>query len=94
MNLPTGTTLTYTLPPAATVLDPTANPITVTYNWRGRSATAIVLTLTDSTAGVGTKTLVVGPAGDISTDTTVTGPVTVPTPQQSVSTTSGIKTMR
>jgi prepilin-type N-terminal cleavage/methylation domain-containing protein len=94
VSLPFGTSLTYTLPPAATVLDPSANPITVTYDWRGRSAAAIVLTLTDSTAGVGTKTLVIGTAGDISTDTTVTGPVTVPTPQQSVSTSSGIKTMR
>lgn len=94
INLSPGTTLSYTLPPATTVLDPSANPITVTYDWRGRTTTAVVLTLTDSTAGVGTSSLVVGTAGDISTDTTVTGPVTVPTPQQSVSTTSGIKAMR
>jgi prepilin-type N-terminal cleavage/methylation domain-containing protein len=92
--LPVGTSLTYTLPPATTTLNPASNPITVTYDWRGRAGAAIVLTLTDSTTGVGSKTLVVGPAGDVSTDTTVTGPVTNPTPQTSVTTSSGIKSMQ
>jgi len=94
VTLPAGTSISYTLPPAATILDPSSNPTTITYNWRGQAGNAVVLTLTDSTAGVGTKTLVVGPAGDISTDTTVTGPVSTPTPQTSVSTTSGIKSMQ
>jgi len=35
----------------------------------------------------------VGPVGDVSTDTTVTGPATTQTPQTTVSTTSGIKSM-
>lgn len=93
VNLPTGTSISYTLPPATTTLDPSANPTTITYDWHGRAGGTMVLTLTDSTAGVGSKTLVVGPAGDISTDTTITGPVTAPTPQTSVSTTNGIKSM-
>jgi Tfp pilus assembly protein FimT len=94
VTLPAGTSISYTLPPATATLDPSSNPVTVTYDWHGRAGGTMVLTLTDSTAGVGSKTLVVGPAGDISTDTTVTGPVTAPTPQQTVSTTSGIKSMQ
>lgn len=93
ITLPEGTSLRYTLPPAATSIDPSTTPITITYDWRGRAGTTVLLTLTDSTAGVGSSTVVVGPAGDVSTDTTVTGPVTVPTPQTTVSTTTGIKSM-
>jgi Tfp pilus assembly protein FimT len=94
INLPTGTTLTYTLPPSTTPVNPSVNPITITYDWRGRAANAVLLTLTDSTAGVTPSTVVVGPAGDLSTDSTVTGPVTVPTPQNTtVTTTTGIKSM-
>jgi prepilin-type N-terminal cleavage/methylation domain-containing protein len=93
ITLPEGTSLRYTLPPAATSIDPSTTPITIAYDWRGRAGTTILLTLTDSTAGVGSSTVVVGPAGDVSTDTTVTGPVTVPTPQTTVSTTTGIKSM-
>lgn len=94
ITLPTGTTLRYTLPPANTSIDPSSTPITIAYDWRGRAGTTVLLTLTDSTAGVGSSTVVVGPAGDVSTDTTVTGPVTAPTPQVTVTTTTGIKSMR
>lgn len=93
INLPTGASISYTLPPAATTLNPSSNPVTVTYDWRGRAGTTVLLTFTDSTSGVGTKNLVIGTAGDISAETTVTGPVTTPTPQTSVSTSSGIKSM-
>jgi prepilin-type N-terminal cleavage/methylation domain-containing protein len=95
ISLPAGTTLSYTLPPATTSIDPSATPITITYDWRGRTTSTVLLTLTDSTAGVASSTVVVGPAGDLSTDTTVTGPVTTPTPQNTtVTTTSGIKSMQ
>jgi prepilin-type N-terminal cleavage/methylation domain-containing protein len=94
ITLPEGTSLRYSLPPAATSIDPSATPITLTYDWRGRPGTTVLLTLTDSTAGVGSSTVAVGSVGDVSTDTTVTGPVTTPTPQTSVSTTTGIKSMQ
>ena len=94
VNLPTGTSLRYTLPPATISIDPSTVPITVSYDWRGRAGSTILLTLTDSNASIGSSTLVVGPAGDVSTDTTVTGPVTTPTPQTTVSTTTGIKSMQ
>jgi Tfp pilus assembly protein FimT len=95
VSLPTGTSLSYTLPPATTSIDPSITPITITYDWRGRATSTVFLTLTDSTAGVGSSTVVVGPAGDLSTDTTVTGPVTAPTPQNmTVTTTTGIKSMQ
>lgn len=93
VTLPEGTSLRYTLPPANTIIDPSTTPITITYDWRGRPSSTVLMTLTDSTAGVGSSTVVVGPAGDVSTDTTVTGPVYTPTPQTTVSTTSGIKSM-
>ena len=94
ISLPAGTTLSYSLPPSTTSIDPSVAPITVTYDWRGRTNSTILLTLTDSTAGPASSTVVVGPAGDISTDTTVTGPVTAPTPQNTaVSPTAGIKSM-
>jgi len=94
-NLPGGTTLSYTLPPATTAIDPATTPISVTYDWRGRTATTVLFTLTDSIAGVDSSTVVVGPAGDLSTDSTVTGPVTAPTPQNTtVTTTTGIKVMQ
>jgi prepilin-type N-terminal cleavage/methylation domain-containing protein len=94
ITLPEGTSLGYTLPPANTSIDPSTTPITIAYDWRGRTTTAVLLTLTDPTTGVGSSTVVVGPAGDVSTDTTVTGPVTAPTPQTTVSTTTGIKSMQ
>ena len=93
VTLPEGTSLRYSLPPAATSIDPSATPITISYDWRGRPGTTVLLTLTDSTAGVGSSTVAVGRVGDLSTDTTVTGPVTTPTPQTTVSTTAGIKSM-
>jgi len=92
---PLGTSLRYTLPPATTSIDPSVTPIRIDYDWRGRTTTTVLLTLTDSTAGVAPSTLVVGPVGDLSTDTTVTGPVTAPTLQNTgVTTTTGIKSMR
>lgn len=95
ISLPTGTSLRYTLPPATTSIDPSSTPITITYNWRGQTTNTVLLTFTDSTAGVASSTVVVGPAGDLSTDTTVTGPVTTPTPQNTtVTTTTGIKSMQ
>lgn len=93
ITLPQGVTLTYRLPPAATNIDPASTPITIGYDWRGRAASTTVLTLTDSAANVGADTLVEGAAGDISVDTTVTGPVAVPSPQTNVPATNGIKDM-
>jgi len=95
ISLPAGTSLSYTLPPSTTSIDPSSTPITITYDWRGRTTSTVLLTLTDSTAGVASNTVVVGPAGDLSSDTTVTGPVTTPTPQNTtVTTTSGMKSMQ
>ena len=94
ITLPAGTSLRYTLPPAATSINPSTTPITIAYDWRGRAGTTVLLTLTDSTAGVGSSTVAVGSAGDVSTDTAVTGPVTIPTLQSTVTTTTGIKNMR
>jgi Tfp pilus assembly protein FimT len=95
INLPAGTTLAYRLPPATATINPTDTPVLITYDWRGRTGSTVALTVTSSTTGVTPSTMVVGPAGDISSDSTVTGPVTTPTPQNTtVSTTSGIKTMR
>ena len=85
-------TITYPLEPTVKFQGLTL-PLTITFDWRGRAGTTILLTLTDSTTGVGSTTVVVGQAGDISTDTTVTGPVIVPTPQTTVTTTAGIKSM-
>lgn len=94
ITLPANTTLSYKLPPATTSISPSTTPITITYDWRGRTASTILLTLADS-AGGASSTVLVGPAGDVSTDTTVTGPVTTPTPQNTtVTTTTGIKIMR
>ena len=94
ISLPPGTSLRYTLPPATTSIDPSATPITITYDWRGRTTNTVLLTLTDSIGGIASSTVIVGPAGDLSTDTTVTGPVTTPTPQNTtVTTTTGIKSM-
>jgi Tfp pilus assembly protein FimT len=95
ITLPVGTTLAYRLPPATAAINPSDTPVIIAYDWRGRTGSTVALTLTSSTAGVTPSTLVVGPAGDISADTTVAGPVTTPTPQNtSVTTTTGIKTMR
>ena len=93
VSLPTNTTLSYKLPPGTTSISPSSTPITITYLWRGTTASTVLLTLTDS-AGGASSTVVVGPAGDVSTDTTVTGPVTNPTPLTSVTTTTGIKSMQ
>ena len=93
ITLPAGTSLSYTLPPAAVTTDPFTTPITISYDWRGRSTNVVSLTLTDSTSGVRTSNVMVGSTGDISSDTSVTGPVATPTPQVAVSTTSGIKSM-
>ena len=92
--LPAGTSLSYTLPPATTSINPSITPISIQYDWRGRTTTTVLLTLTDSTAGVTPSTIVVGAAGDLSTDTTVTGPATNPTPiNTTVTTTTAIKDM-
>jgi len=93
ITLPPGTSLRYTLPPATTIINPSTTPITITYDWRGKTGTTVLLTLTDSTAGVRSSTVSVGPVGDVSTDSTVTGPVATPTPRTTVSTTAGIKPM-
>ncbi len=93
ITLPEGTSLRYTLPPSTNIIDPSTTPLTITYDWRGRTGTTVLLTLTDSTTGVGSSTLSVGSVGDVSTDTTVTGPAATQTPQTTVSTTSGIKSM-
>ena len=92
--LPQGTTLSYQLPPATASIDPSSTPTTVAYDWRGRASTTIVVTITDGAANVGSSTVVEGSAGDISVDTTVTGPVTVPAPQVNVPVTTGIKSMQ
>src|SRR3954451_15328616 len=79
-SLPQGTTLSYKLPPATASIDPSTTPITITYNWRGQASNTVAITLADSTSGVAPSSMVVGLAGDISPDSTVTGPVTTPTP--------------
>jgi type II secretory pathway pseudopilin PulG len=96
INLPAGTTFSYTLPPAATSINPGTVPVTIAYDWRGRttSGNTLSVTLTDAMAANTSSNVIVGFAGDVSTDTTVTGPVTNPTPQNTtVSITTGIKSM-
>ena len=93
ITLPPGTSLQYSLPPSATSIDPSTTPLTITYDWRGRAGTKVLISVTDSTSGVGSSTVSVGSVGDVSTDTTVSGPVSTPTPQTTVSTTAGIKSM-
>lgn len=93
ITLPPGMTISYTLPPSTTSVDPSVTPLTIQYDWRGRTASTVTITLTDAVSGVPPSTLVVGFAGDISVDTTVTGPVVTPTPQTAVTTTAGIKNM-
>ena len=95
--LPPGTSLRYTLPPATTNIDPATTARTIQYNWRGQttSASNVVFTLTDANTGVVSSSVVVGPAGNVSTGNTVTGPVNAPTPQNTaVTTTTAIKTMQ
>jgi len=95
VNLPGGTSLRYTLPPATASIDPSTTPVTITYDWRGRTTNTVMFTLSDATAGVSSSTVVVGTAGDLSNDSAVTGPVTTPTPQNTtVTTTTGIKVMQ
>jgi len=93
VTLPPGTTLTYSLPPAATSIDPSSTPLTIAYDWRGRAGSKVLITVTDSTTSVGSSTISVGAVGDVSTDTTVSGPVNTPTPQTTVNTTSAVKSM-
>ena len=96
ITLPAGTRLRYTLPPASASLNPSNVPVTVAYDWRGRTTNVILVTVQDSTSGSGiqSSTVAIGSAGDISTDTTVTGPVANPTPRNTtVTTTSEIKSM-
>ena len=95
VSLPAGTSLSYVLPPATESIDPSITPITIAYDWRGRTTSTVILTLTDSSGRVASSTVVVGPAGDLSIDTTFTGPVTNPTPlNTTVTTTTGIKNMQ
>jgi prepilin-type N-terminal cleavage/methylation domain-containing protein len=93
ITLPAGTSLSYKLPPATADIDPSTTPITISYDWRGLTANTVSVTFTDSTSGVRPSTVVAGISGDNSTDTSVTGPVTTPTPQVAVSPTSGSKNM-
>ncbi len=94
-TLPPGTTLRYGLPPATTSIDPDITPLTIAFNWRGRTTNTVLITLTDSAGNGGSSTVMVGPAGDLSTDTTVTGPMTTPVPMNTtVTPTTGIKSMR
>lgn len=94
ISFPAGTSLGYSLPPATGNIDPSATPLIITYDWRGRTETTVLLTLTDST-GLASSAVVVGRAGNLSTDTDITGPVTTPTPQNTtVTTTTGIKSMQ
>ena len=91
--LPTNITVRYSLPPSTTIVNPSTTPVTVAYNWRGQASSTLLVTLTDSSSGA-SSTLVVGAAGDISSGTTVTGPVTTPTPlNTTVTTTTAIKSM-
>ena len=93
ITLPTNITVRYSLPPSTTIVNPSTTPVTVAYNWRGQATSTVLVTLTDSSSGA-SSTLVVGSAGDISSGTTVTGPVTNPTPLNStVTTTTAIKSM-
>jgi prepilin-type N-terminal cleavage/methylation domain-containing protein len=92
--LPVGARLTYSLPPSTASIMPSDTPILIAYDWRGRTATTVSLTLTDSSTGMASNTIVVGQGGDVSAGTAVTGPVTNPTPQNTlVTTTTGIKSM-
>lgn len=93
ISLPPGITISYTLPPSTTSVDPSVTPLTIQYDWRGRTANTVTITLTDAVSGVPPSTLVVGFAGDISVDTTIAGPVATPKPQTAVTTTTGIKNM-
>lgn len=95
ITLPVGARLSYSLPPATTSISPSDTPITIAYDWRGRTAQIVSLTLTDSSSATVSSTIVVGNAGDISVDAQFTGPVTAPTPQNTtVTTTTGIKSMQ
>jgi Tfp pilus assembly protein FimT len=93
ITLPSGTSLSYKLPPATTNVDPSTTPITISYDWRGLTSNTVSMTFTDSTSGVASSTVVAGISGDNSTDTAVTAPVTTPTPQVAVSPASGTKNM-
>jgi len=95
VTLPVGTTLRYTLPPSTTSINPGTTARTITYNWRGQTSDTVMLTVSDATAGVAPSTVVIGPSGNVATDTYVTGPVSTPSPQNTgVTTTTGIKTMQ
>ena len=50
--LPAGTSLSYSLPPSTDNIVPSDTPITIAYDWRGRTASTVLLTLADSTSGV------------------------------------------
>jgi Tfp pilus assembly protein FimT len=94
INLPAGTTIAYTLPPATASINPETVPVTIAYDWRGRTTSTVSVTMTDAMVTGTSSSVVAGFAGDVSTDTTVTGPVTNPTPQNTtVSVTTGIKSM-
>lgn len=95
ITLPAGTTLRYTLPPDTTSINPAETARTITYNWRGQTSNTVMVTLSDSTAGVSPSNVVIGPSGNVATDTYVTGPVSTPSPLNTgVTTTTGIKTMQ
>ena len=95
ITLPAGMTIRYTLPPATTSINPAETNRTVTYNWRGQTTSTVMVTLSDSTTGVNPSNVVIGPSGNVATDTYVTGPVSTPSPLNTgVTTTTGIKTMQ
>lgn len=93
-NLPPGMSLSYTLPPATASTNPSTTPLTIAYDWRGRTTNAVVITVSSNFANTTPTTLAVGAGGDISNETTVTAPASAPTPQNtSVSPTTSIKNM-
>lgn len=94
ITLPVGSRLSYRLPPATNIITPSETPLTIAYDWRGRTANTISLTLTDSTSGGVSNTIVVRDSGDVSTDTTAEL-VATPTPHNTtVTPATGIKIMQ
>ena len=94
INLPPQITLSYRLPPSTASINPAATPVTIAYDWRGRTANTVIVTVTDTSSDAPASTVVLGQGGDVSAESTVTGPVVTPTPvNTTVSTITDIKTM-
>jgi prepilin-type N-terminal cleavage/methylation domain-containing protein len=95
INLPPQMTLSYSVPPSTASINPAITPVTIAYDWRGRTANTVIVTLTDTASDAPPSTVVLGQGGDVSAESTVTGPVVTPTPvNTTVSTVTGIKTMQ